>query len=634
MKKKKWIAAILAGVVCAALAGAGIAWKFFGNEGQTFRVSAEKQMENTENLVELAKKAVSGVKYAEEIKSADTKITLKETTAVCDGKGASFKDGVLTITEEGSYEISGTLTDGRIEVEADKESKIKILLNGVDVTCSDYAPFTVWQADKVSICLAEGTTNSFTDGGDYYDAESTEEKMPSAAFYSKDDLEFSGDGTLKIYASCNDGLAGKDAISFASGTYMIEAADDAIVGKDSVAVLDGTFSITAEGHGMKSSKEEDEEKGFVSVAGGTFDIHAKADGIHAVSYVWIEGGTFTINSQDDGIHSDGLVYICGGEVLIETSYEGIEASYINIKNGTIDLTASDDGMNATNGQAAQGGMQKMRQEGAMPEGGNPQNMGGIEQSDGSGACSILIEGGEISVNADGDGLDSNGSIYISGGTVKVDGPLNSGNGIFDYDSELVVTGGSLIGAGSSGMLQNVSQNSKQPGLALVLDTAQRAGTEIVIKDKEGKELLSYSPGKTFSALVVSIPDFEVGNSYSVYLDGSLYKEVELDSVSAGDGTMENRGGMGGRNMPDRGNMDGNVENRGGRGGENMPDKGNMDGNVEKREDRRGGNMPDKGSMDGNVEDKGSMEDGGMKDRGGMGNENREPRQDFANRNSF
>lgn len=607
MKKNKWIAALSAAVLCVSLAGAGIAWKVFGDEEQMVQKSASEQMESTQDIVELAKKAVSDVQYPDEVKSVDTKITLKGTTATCDGEGASFKDGVLMISKEGSYEISGTLTDGRIEVEADKDSKIEIVLNGVDVTCSNYAPFTVWQADKTLICLAEGTTNSFTDGGDYYEEESTEEKMPSAAFYSKDDLEFAGKGTLNIYASCNDGLTGKDDISFAGGTYVIEATKDAIVGKDSVAIKDGAFTITAGKHGIKSSKEEDEEKGFVAIMGGTFDIHAEVDGLHAASYAWIEDGTFTINSQDDGIHADSLVHICGGEVVVESSYEGIEAAYVCIKDGSIHVTASDDGINAADGQSAEGGMQDVGQRGMMPgdgneptedgnrpdrggkdsfgegneppmEGNGPSRNGkdsfgdgngpsmddkdsfgggkkpgggGMEQDAGSSDCMILIEGGEIYVNADGDGIDSNGSIYVSGGTITVDGPVNDGNGIFDYGGEFVVTGGNLIGAGSSGMLQSISENSEQSGLAVVFSETQRAGTKIVIKDSEGTEIAAYTPEKTFSAVVVSTPEFEIGNSYSVYLDDNLYTEVEMDSVSTAVGNMQKGGGMGGERREQR-----------------------------------------------------------------------------------
>ncbi len=620
MKKKKWLAALSAAVLCAGFTGAGAAWNVFGNEEQKIQTTASEQIGSMLDIVELAQKAVSDVHYAEEAKKPDTKIMLKGTTAVCDGAGASFQDGVLTITEEGCYEISGTLTDGRIEVDADKDSKIEILLNGVDVTCSNYAPFTVWKADKTLIYLEEGTTNSFIDGGAYYEEESTDEKMPSAAFYSKDDLEFSGNGTLRIQASCNDGVTGKDAVSFAGGTYVIEAADDAIVGKDSVAVKGGTFTLTAGKHGIKSSKEEDEEKGFVFISGGVFDINAEADGIHAVTYVWIEGGALVINSGDDGIHAGRLVHISGGEVAVASSYEGIEAAYVHIKDGNIQVTASDDGINAADGQSVQGEIKDIERKGMMSgpsnepaEGGNGPARGVMEANTGSSSCMILVEGGEIYVNADGDGIDSNGSIYVSGGSIAVDGPLSNGNGIFDYDGEFVVSGGKLVGAGSGGMLQTISEDSDQPGLAVVFDETRRAGTEIVIKDSAGTEIVSYTPKKEFSAAVISIPELMVGDTYFVYLDGSLYTEVEMSSVSIGIGTMPDSGRKGGRNMPNGGGTgDKTMPNGGGTGDKTMPNGGGKGGE----------NMPDGGRMG---------EENMQKD-GGMGGEGMEPRQ-FEDKNT-
>lgn len=598
-----------------------------------------------------------------ENRNADCKITLNKDSAQCSGTGAEFTDGVLRITQAGCYEITGELEDGRIEIHASKEDSVELILNGVDVTCSDYAPFTVWQADRTLIYLSEGTVNQFTDGGNYYvssasETDTEENEAPSAAFFSKDDLGFCGSGMLLVTANCNDGITGKDDVWFTGGTYQITAKDDGIVGKDSVAVQNAQFTIEAEGDGIKSTKEDDEEKGFVALKAGKFSIKAGNDGIQAATYLWaeggtfditagggskeasnaasmmnqrgnatsvqaeeeesckglkagvditvldgqfeldcaddtihsndtltIKGGTFTMKSGDDGIHGDSVAVIAGGTVVIEESYEGIEAESVIIRDGRIDVTASDDGLNAANGSSAEGmdgpgGWPGMEGRGRMelPEGQMPsaatsdeeesqrndknrtqENPNGQTEETAS-SCILAIEGGELYVNAGGDGLDSNGSIIMNGGTVYVDGPVNDGNGILDYDKEMVMNGGTLVGAGGSGMLQSISESSSQPGLAVVFDASQKAGTNVTLKDSDGREVLSYKPAKAFTAVIVSDNKLELGETYEIYLGDEKYTSIELSSTSTSNGRsgMGNvqKGGQGG--MKNRQEMDGGM----------------------------------------------------------------------------
>lgn len=541
---------------------------------------------------------------------ANCKITLNGSTAECEGSGAAFKDGVLTISKAGRYEISGELKDGRIEVNASKEDKIQIVLNGVDISCSDYAPFIVWQADETVISLADGTINTFTDGGNYDTADtessSTEKEVPSAAFFSKDDLGFTGGGTLIVKASCNDGITGKDDVWFDGGIYEISSNDDGIIGKDSIAVKNGTFVMEAGGDGMKSTEDTDPEKGFITIENGTFSITAENDGIQAETYVLIadgafelttgdgagnvksntgmmdrrgqtsysqtddststkgikagvdvtiqggtitmdcaddtihsndtvtiNGGTLTMKSGDDGIHGDTAVVIAGGNTVIEQCYEGIEGESIIVKGGSVELTASDDGFNAANGESEEG----MDGPGGM--GGQP----GSSSSSSTG--SLSIEGGEIYVNANGDALDANGSIYISGGNVLVDGPTNDGNGTLDYDNEFVITGGTLMGAGSSGMMQGTSSNSTQGNMTLALGSSYQAGSEVVVKDSNGKEVISYIPSKAFSAIIVSSPELKVGENYTIKIAGNTLGTVELSSISVSNASGGMGGGQGG-----------------------------------------------------------------------------------------
>lgn len=518
MKKYKLMVALtVATTLLLAVTGCGKSTETAKQEAE-----AREADENTETNSQQALEVISQVSYSATGNSqAGCKITLKGATAECDGVGAGFKDGILTIAQAGCYEISGELEDGRIVVDATENDKIQIILNGVDVTCSDYAPFVVLQADETIITLANGTTNTFTDGGNYYSADSSDDETPSAAFFSKDDLGFEGNGTLVVEASCNDGIAGKDDVWFINGNYEITASDDGVVGKDSIVVEGGTFAIEAGGDGMKSTEDTDAEKGFVS----------------------IKNGDLAITAADDGIHGETVVVITDGNILIEQSYEGIESESIIVKGGSIDLTSSDDGFNAANGDSAEG----------MD---GPGGMGGQPGANSNSTGTLIIEGGKIYVNAGGDSLDANGSIYMSGGEVLVDGPTNSGNGILDYDGEFVVTGGRLTGAGSSGMLQATSSNSTQGGMALALGYSYEAGSEVVIKDESGNEILSFIPSKTFSAIVVSDPELKVGETYTIEIAGNALGTVTLSSVSVSNVSQ----GMGGQGGPG-GNMGGGRKMR-------------------------------------------------------------------------
>lgn len=650
MKKKK---IIIVSAMAAVLAVAGLA-------GSHFILRHEKSQEEiASDISEANEKADTNSKKAQQMVSqvsytksgnvqaaSDGKclITLKGDKVEIEGSGAVYEDGVLSFTKAGVYEISGELDDGRIEVNASKDDMVQIILNGVGVSCSDYAPFVVWQADEVIITLADETTNTFSDGGSYYEADSDgsttqnsdvttdkqtdSQETPSAAIFSKDDITFTGNGALIVHASCNDGITGKDTVSFQSGMYEIMANDDGIIGKDSLVIQDGSFVIEAEGDAMKATKEEDDEKGFISISGGTFDITCENDGIQAVTYVWIDGGefsmetgggagateadtdrmdrrgygsytesndagsckglkagvditvnggnftmdcaddaihsndtvsikegTFSIKTGDDGIHGDTAVVVTGGEVTIEQSYEGVEGETIVIKGGNLSVTASDDGLNAANGESAEG------MDG--PWG------GGMTAEGSSSTGSLCIEGGTIYINAGGDGLDANGSISMSGGEVLIDGPTNDGNGTLDYDNEFIITGGTLAGAGSSGMMQGTSSNSTQGGMAVTLGNSYAGGSEVVITDSDGNEILSYVPSKTFSAIVVSCGELELGETYTITVDGTETGSVELSSVSVSNGS----GGMGGGQMgvgPGNEQMGGNPgDGMGGRGGQRM-----------------------------------------------------------------
>lgn len=197
-------------------------------------------------------------------------------------------------------------------------------------------------------------------------------------------------------------------------------------------------------------------------------------------------GLKIISSGDDGIHADTNIAIHGGNIDITKSYEGIESNYIEINGGDISVVASDDGINVSGGNDSSSMNGRMGQN----------NFSSVEDSN----RKLVINGGNIKVNATGDGLDSNGSMYINGGTVMVAGPTESGNGPLDYDSECVVTGGDIIIYGSTGMWQNPSSNSSQN--TLTFQNSGNSGDEIVLKDSSGNEITSFKTEKAYSAIAI------------------------------------------------------------------------------------------------------------------------------------
>ncbi|MDE6102223.1 MAG: carbohydrate-binding domain-containing protein, partial [Ruminococcus sp.] len=213
--------------------------------------------------------------------------------------------------------------------------------------------------------------------------------------------------------------------------------------------------------------------------------------------VIVSEGSLIIDSGNKGIHADSKIDINGGIVSVVNSYEGLEASVININNGTVEVNASDDGFNASDGVTSQAGM-----------GTYSENL------------AVNINGGTVVVNASGDGLDSNGDIYISGGTVIVNGPENGGNGALDSNGEIIVTGGIVVAAGMSEMAEYPSESSAQNCVSATFDSTFDGGTLVTLSDDSGNEIISFSPTKKFDNIVISSSGIKTGVTYTFYTGGT------------------------------------------------------------------------------------------------------------------
>lgn len=479
-------------------------------------------------------------------------------------------DGELTISEEGTYVLSGSL-NGRIVIDAPEDAKVKLVLDGAAISAENTAAIYAIEADKLVIETAAGSKNTVNSSGTFVQ---TDDNNVDAAIFAKCDLTLKGEGLLTVNCDSCHGVVSKDDLKVKGGTLVISAAGQGLSGKDSVTVEDGEISIVSGTDGIQSSNAEDTEKGIVTVVGGSIDIAAGSDGVDAANALSIEGGSLnveagngkglkaenslaivdgsvsvssyddalhsngsvtvsggnvTLASADDGIHADLSVAISGGTVAISESYEGIEAQTISIEGGETYVAAKDDGLNASSGSGS----------------GNAFGGFGGGAFDSDSSCTLTISGGTLIVNAGGDGLDSNGALVVTGGEAYISGPTNSGNGALDYGMSASISGGIVIAAGSVGMAENFGSASTQGSMLLNLSSAVSAGTTITVSDASGNVLASYAPEKSFQSVVISAPGIEAGETYTVTI-GSYSTEITMSSTIYGSGSGMGMG-MGGQN---------------------------------------------------------------------------------------
>lgn len=396
----------------------------------------------------------------------------------------------------------------------------------------------------------------------------------------KDDLVFTG-GTYTVN-SASHGLDANDSVRIANASFEIDAGKDVIhcentddTSKGFIYISSGTVNGEAEGDGIAagaylqieggsfdllvgggaengSKASSGNYGGFMGgghggmrpggnqsstttttdtvsmkglkaansilISGGTFKLDSADDSIHSDISVTINGGTFEIASGDDAVHAEETLTVTAGNFNITESYEGLEALNIKIMGGDIMLVASDDGLNAAGGtdsSGTTGGRDGMFGEGIGGMG------GGMSSENGS----IVISGGNLYINSSGDGLDANGTLEITGGYTVVVGPTQGDTATLDYDKSGIITGGTFIGTGASGMAQSFSDSEQ--GVVAIRVGNQSAGTKIVLKDKSGQTIIEHTPELSFAVVILSSPEITKGETYSVTV-GSQSGEFEAN----------------------------------------------------------------------------------------------------------
>lgn len=264
---------------------------------------------------------------------------------------------------------------------------------------------------------------------------------------------------------------------------------------------------------------------FIIVDGASVKINSSDDAIHTNSgNVLIKSGTLDLTTLDDGIHADELVKIDGGEITVNSSYEGIEGAYVEIGGGTIHITASDDGINAAS-------------------------------DDESVNEHIIISGGTITVDASGDGLDSNGTIYVTGGTLIVYGPTTGADTGLDADGGILIDDGNVFVATTKEMIEIPASNSKSNVLVYGVNTVQ-AGSEIILTNADGGEMVRITLKKQAQAIILSTPELATNGTYSLYADENLLASFSVTETITAIGVRSN-GGQGGQPGGQPGGQGGN-----------------------------------------------------------------------------
>lgn len=469
--------------------------------------------------------------------------------------GALQSKADLKIKGKGSLTVLGYLNNG---IHCTKDLKIK---NGnISVTALGHGI-----KGKNSVTVSGGTV-TVTSGKDGITSDETENE--EKGFVTIEDGEI-------IITSVGDGVSAEttltvtgDVISIISGGGSANAQQKTDNMRDW-----WDFDNSASDDNSASCKGLKAGKALV-ISGGSITIDAQDDALHTDGDMTISGGECILSTGDDGAHAALSLTVLDGKITVLTSYEGLEANQITLADGELDITASDDGINANGGSDGfsggfGGGFGGRRsdmnsQSGDMtppdnsnmqtpPDGnapsGNPPTMPGQDAADSTTTDDttdkqpvLLITGGKITVNADGDGLDSNGNLRVEGGDITINGPSNGGNGALDIGTENggvgFISGGTLIALGTSSMTENFGSTSTQCAFLVTMNSFG-AGETITITDSQGTVLYTGVTVKSANSVVFSSPDLTVGETYTVTI-GSTSATVTQSSTVVG-----NSNGFGG-----------------------------------------------------------------------------------------
>ncbi len=502
--------------------------------------------------------------------AAATKVSLADDAISVDGSGAEAEGSQLTVTAAGTYVVTGELGNGGITVAAGDEDKVQLVLSNTVIHNENGPAIFVDNADKVFITLAEGTENSLTDGAEYQLTD--EDDNRDACVFSRDDITFNGSGKLTVNGAYKHAICSKDDLVIAGGQLNITSVEDALTGKDAVKVTGSDLQISAGDDAVHT-------EGYIYMKDGNVEIATCYEGYEGTQIV-VDGGTHKIYATDDALNaalgdtdeSSTADQAANGESASAATAPDGAAPQGDMQGGPFaDGEGSPDGDMSEEGAFA-GGPRGMGGTGDMGDMTPPDGVDGApdQQMDGMGdmggkkmggadmdgkqmgggfdggmaqsssSCLIQINGGTLELQAETDGVDSNGNVQINGGTVMVSGPDAGMDGSLDYDLAAEVNGGTLLFCGSVGSTNGLDSGEQAVAYGQVSGSA---GSQVELLDANGTVLASFAPGIAFTSVLASSPEAATGNELTVSVDG------QLTQLTLGDIMFGSMGGsMGGKGM--------------------------------------------------------------------------------------
>ena len=473
----------------------------------------------------------------------NTIITLKGNTAEYKGINVNIVSSavygtIVEITGEGKFTIQGTLNQGFVAV-SKKDIDVTIVLNGVNIFCRNYAALTCLKSSNVILELAKGTVNYLSDGGmdmvdgkyplgyDYTD-------QPNATILTRRNLTIRGTGKLVVNSQGNNGIASRTNLRIENGDISVSAVNNGIKGNDSVTITGGKFKIESDKDGI-ISENKDNGMGGINISGGEFDITVISDaiqastsltianagfniktgggsgsavidrsvkGLKAGSDIIINSGNFFIDSSEDGINSNGTIIINGGTFEISCGNDGIKAGKrLIIYDGNINIKKCYKGV-ASRDIDLYGGFLKIicNQDGINIAGGTDSEASLNRETSGT----LMITGGEYYIESIGDGIDVNGSIVITGGTVVIFGSTSEPEVPIDYLGTFNMTGGTIIALGLQGDEAQQPSSGQYSFLARFSNNIP-ADSLINVSSDSGEEIITVKTRKPTLGIILCSP---------------------------------------------------------------------------------------------------------------------------------
>jgi hypothetical protein len=448
--------------------------------------------------------------------NSDINIKCSGTSCTVSGSGATASNGVVTISAAGTYIVAGSL-NGQLRIEATENDYIHIILNSATISSSSGPAIYGIAADKVTITLVGDSKLSDTTNYTVVDEE------PDACLFIDADLAINGSGSVSVTGNYSDAIRCKKDLRLISGKITVpKATQRGIKAKNSICIKDATIDVTSSNSGIKVTRDDDAEKGYIVIDGGSTSVSTENDGIHAETHLTINGGYVDVKKSGEGLEGQ-MIDIIGGEVHVLSKDDGINAS--KIKDST-----------QTSSNGGRGGW----------------NMGGSSTGT-DGSVYINIVGGKTYVTVQGndvDGIDSNGVLYIGGNAevyVSNQGGAIYGNmAAFDAEGTNAICSGATVigtaggsskrggiwkrqGPGGGGRFGMETGTVYQPNIQTSI-TAQTAGTQITVKDKSNNIIASFTPINAYSSILVTSPKMVAGQTYTII--AGTYSQTATASAGA------------------------------------------------------------------------------------------------------